>query len=177
MKKIINYTAKSLLLILAIYSIIRVSPENINKKISNENMNKTLDLTAMAEKFNEIKLEDLYYPLDTFTGELTGYAANCPLCNGHLGCTGQNVLNGTTIYKDKDYGNVAIVASSKNLPCGSIVTFKNKKETKTAIVLDRGVSGTDLDLLVENEDYARKNVGRKKITYNVLRFGWKREAM
>lgn len=177
MKKFLNYTTKSLLLILAILTLGRVSPSNIKSKISNENINKTLDLTAMAVKFDEIQTHDKYNPIDTFTGDLTGYAANCPLCNGHLGCTGTYVVNGPTTYNDQDYGEVMIVASSKNLACGSIVSFNFKQEKRTAIVLDRGVLGTDLDLLVKNEDYAKKYVGRRKITYDVLRNGWKREAM
>ena len=51
------------------------------------------------------------------------------------------------------------------------------KEKITAIVLDRGVLGNDLDLLVESEAYALKNVGRHKLTYDVLRFGWERKPM
>ena len=43
-----------------------------------------------------------------------------------------------------------------------------------AIVLDRGVLGTNLDLLVESEEYARMYVGGRKITYNVLRKGYER---
>ena len=105
---------------------------------------------------------------------LTGYAANCPLCGGTLGCTGQNVLDGTTTYQDKDYGTVKIVASSKSLPCGSIVNFSLNNENITAIVLDRGVTGTALDLLVESEAYALSNVGRKNISYQILRFGYNR---
>ena len=34
------------------------------------NVNKTLDLTAMAFKLNEINMQDKYYPLDTLTGDL-----------------------------------------------------------------------------------------------------------
>ena len=143
-------------------------------KTSNNNLNKTLDLTAMALKLDEINHNDLYYPLDTYNGVLTGYAANCPLCGGTLGCTGQNVLDGTTTYQDKDYGNVKIVASSKSLPCGSIVNFSLNNENITAIVLDRGVTGTALDLLVESETYALSNVGRKNISYQILRFGYNR---
>ena len=143
-------------------------------KTSNNNLNKTLDLTAMALKIDEINHNDLYYPLDTYNGVLTGYAANCPLCGGTLGCTGQNVLDGTTTYQDKDYGNVKIVASSKSLPCGSIVNFSLNNENITAIVLDRGVTGTALDLLVESETYALSNVGRKNISYQILRFGYNR---
>ena len=143
-------------------------------KTSNNNLNKTLDLTAMALKINEINHNDLYYPLDTYNGVLTGYAANCPLCGGTLGCTGQNVLDGTTTFQDKDYGTVKIVASSKSLPCGSIVNFSLNNENITAIVLDRGVTGTALDLLVESEAYALSNVGRKNISYQILRFGYNR---
>ena len=143
-------------------------------KTSNNNLNKTLDLTAMALKIDEINHNDLYYPLDTYNGVLTGYAANCPLCGGTLGCTGQNVLDGTTTYQDKDYGTVKIVASSKSLPCGSIVNFSLNNENITAIVLDRGVTGTALDLLVESEAYALSNVGRKNISYQILRFGYNR---
>lgn len=127
----------------------------------------------MALKIDEINHNDLYYPLDTYNGVLTGYAANCPLCGGTLGCTGQNVLDGTTTYQDKDYGTVKIVASSKSLPCGSIVNFSLNNENITAIVLDRGVTGTALDLLVESESYALSNVGRKNISYQILRFGYK----
>lgn len=143
-------------------------------KTSNNNLNKTLDLTAMALKIDEINHNDLYYPLDTYNGVLTGYAANCHLCGGTLGCTGQNVLDGTTTYQDKDYGTVKIVASSKSLPCGSIVNFSLNNENITAIVLDRGVTGTALDLLVESESYALSNVGRKNISYQILRFGYNR---
>lgn len=143
-------------------------------KTRNSNLNKTLDLTAMSLKIDEINHNDLYYPLDTYNGVLTGYAANCPLCGGTLGCTGQNVLDGTTTYSDKDYGTVRIVASSKSLPCGSIVNFNLNEENITAIVLDRGVIGTALDLLVESESLAITNVGRKNISYNILRFGYNR---
>ena len=121
-------------------------------------------------------MNDKYYVLDTFTGDMTAYLADCPLCNGHLGCTGQNVLDGTTTYNDNDYGVVNIVASSKNLPCGSIVQYNDVIDgnKKIAIVLDRGVLGNALDLLVNNKDLAYQ-IGRRQITYDVLRFGYERE--
>ena len=73
------------------------------------------------------------------------------------------------------YNNISyIVASSKSLPCGSIVNFSLNNENITAIVLDRGVTGTALDLLVESEAYALSNVGRKNISYQILRFGYNR---
>ena len=131
----------------------------------------------MAYKLNEIQLKDKYYPLDTFTGDLTGYGANCPLCSGKLGCTGQDVTDGTTIYNDADYGEVRIVASSSNLRCGSIVQFNLDTVSNTpitAIVLDRGVTGTNLDLLMESEDAAIRYVGGRLISYSVLRNGYNR---
>lgn len=146
-------------------------------KIINENINKNIDLVAKAQKEYEFIANDLYAPIDYYNGYLTGYAANCPLCGGTLGCTGQNVLDGTTKVYDKDYGTVNIVASSSNLPCGSIVSFNLDSISDkpiTAIVLDRGVLGTNLDLLVESEEYARMYVGGRKITYNVLRKGYER---
>ena len=71
--------------------------------------------------------------------------------------------------------NVRIVASSKNLPCGSIVKFNLRKLSSSpiyAIVLDRGVGGNNLDLLVENESLAYTQIGRSSITYEVMRRGW-----
>ena len=170
-------TTKILILIVAISLIKNVNVINETDKIINDYSNKTIDLTAMALKLEEFHYEDKYYPLDTFTGDLTGYAADCELCGGTLGCTGQNVLDRTTTYADKDYGTVYIVASSSNLKCGSIIRFEDKRlssEPMIAIVLDRGVLGTDIDLLTESEEYASKHVGRKRITYDVLRNGWER---
>ena len=88
-----------------------------------------------------------------------------------------NVLDGTSTYTDDIYGNVRIVASSSNLPCGSIVRFKLSKlsnEPIIAIVLDRGVLGNDLDLLMPSEQDALIYVGRNTISYDVLREGWTR---
>lgn len=174
--KILKAT-KIILIVCSMFVMQRVNLINLNDKITNNSYNKTIDLTAMAYKLNEIQLQDKYYPLDTFTGDLTGYGAHCALCSGFLGCTGQDVRDGTTTYDDIDYGNVRIVASSKNLKCGSIVTFDAdfvSDEKVVAIVLDRGVLGTDLDLLVESEEYALNNIGRHKISYDVLRNGWER---
>lgn len=164
---------KILIILIAIFGISKINVEKDNGIVFNDNNNKVLDLTAMAVKMEEIRMQDLYYPLDTYVGNLTGYVADCPLCGGTLGCTGQNVLDGTTTYNDNQYGTVKIMASSTNLQCGSIVTYTLNNEKVTAIVLDRGVTGTNLDLLVgtENEAYS---IGRRNITYDVLRFGWSR---
>ena len=86
-----------------------------------------------------------------------------------------NIRDGKDYYVDDTYKKVKIVASSKNLPCGSIVRFESSRispDPVIAIVLDRGVRGNALDLLSPSEEYARTNVGRSTITYDVLRLGW-----
>jgi len=115
--------------------------------------------------------------LYTLTGSLTGYAADCPKCNGTLACKSdyEVLQNGVVTYPDVTYGNVRIVASSKNLACGSIIRLQIgniSSEPILAIVLDRGVLGNNLDLLMATEDEANEKVGRKTITYDILRNGW-----
>lgn len=153
----------------------------VETKASNINVNKSLDLNAMAKVIDTFRAEDIMNPLDTYNGKLTAYVANCPLCSGKLGCTGQNVLDGTTTYNDSQYGLINIVASSPSLPCGSIVRFKNNTLSQTgeitAIVLDRGVTGTTLDLLVDSTETAFTKVGTRYINYDILRFGWTREKI
>lgn len=172
-------TIKATIIVVLLLSCRQIGLPKAETKVTNENLNKTLDLNAMAVKYDEIVKNDLYTPIDVYNGDLTAYAADCPLCGGRLGCNGLDVLTERiTTYKDENYGLVNIVASSKNhLPCGSIIQFSlsglsNKKVI--AIVLDRGVPGTDIDLLVESEDYARTMIGRKRITYEVLRWGYQR---
>ena len=119
----------------------------------------------------------IYSAKDTYSGDLTGYVAHCPACYGTLACKPKYDVykNGVVTYPDTEYGNVRIVASSKKLKCGSIVKFNLKtisSEPIYAIVLDRGVLGTDLDLLVATTDEAIKKVGRRDTTYEVLRYGW-----
>ena len=148
-------------------------------KSTNSNLNKNINLNAMAKVIETFAYNDLNMPLDTYYGKVTGYVADCPLCTGYLYCNNQNVLDGTTTYLDKTYGVVNIVASSSNLPCGSIVRFENDTISTngyiTAIVLDRGVTGTTLDLLVDSENTAITKVGNDKVNYDILRFGWTRE--
>ena len=111
-------------------------------------------------------------------GDLTGYSADCPACYGTLACKPSYKVykNGVVTYPDKEFGNVRIVAThQKNLKCGSIIKFNLSTisdEPVYAIVLDRGVLGTDVDLLVENASVAYNKVGRRKITYDVVRVGY-----
>lgn len=178
--KIVKYIYKSIILILVCGLALTIKHTGITiaSKVSNVSINKNPDLNAMDKVVEEFANADINFPLDTIYGYLTGYVANCPLCTGYLYCNNQNVLDGTVTFQDKTYGEVRIVASSKNLPCGSIVRFKNTTMTEngimTAIVLDRGVTGNSLDLLVDSEETAITKVGNDKIYYDVLRYGWSR---
>lgn len=174
MKRILNITIKTLIIILFVMlstSYVHI----IETKIYSDNVNKSVNLSTMAMKVEELIENDIYSSKDTFTGDLTGYVYNCPLCNGTLGCMrSYDITDGKTTYNDATYGEVRIVASSKNLPCGSIVRFnvgKLSSEPILAIVLDRGVRGNSLDLLSKDVEYAL-NLGRIVITYDVLRVGY-----
>ena len=186
MKKIFSFLniIKLSILIMAILCL-KNTTSIMEATSTNENVNKSINLSTMAlyinkeeeERNNEQALQTyMWGSLDSYTGDLTGYGAYCPLCTGHLACMSNlDLSNGRTTYNDKTYGEVRIVASSKNLPCGTIIRFDSPvisdKET-IAIVLDRGVLGNDIDLLTPSEEYASKYVGRSSITYDVLRFGW-----
>lgn len=162
--------------LIAIIYLSTISNGNFEAYVKNDNLNKTVNLSQMALKVSEFNYDLLYSAKDTYTGDLTGYAYNCPLCNGHLACLSRyNIMDGTITYQDADYGIVNIVASSSNLPCGTIIRFNSPRISSTpvyAIVLDRGVLGTAIDFLSESEEYASKYIGRSSITYDVLRKGW-----
>lgn len=176
--KYISYINKGIKFILIIIAIMVVvgSSNGSQFKVKNSNLNLSTDLTLMALKVEENIKNDIYSAKETYEGDLTGYGADCPLCGGHLACMPSlDVLNGNINYTDETYGSVRIVASSLNLPCGTIVRLNAPRLDEngiTAIVLDRGVVGTALDLLVENNQAAYTSVGRMKISYDVLRKGW-----
>lgn len=173
--KYISYFLKlSVLVFLLIITKSSIDVKSV--AVENDNMNKTINLSMMALKVIEVSENDKYMAKDTFVGDLTGYAYDCPLCNGTLGCMpSYYIKDGKTTYNDYEYGTVRIVASSSNLACGSIISFDSSRISDSkvyAIVLDRGVLGTDIDLLTPSEKYAADYVGRSIITYDVLRSGW-----
>ena len=152
---------------------------NKTTTIENESIAKALDRNVIQENQNEIYKKGTYNPIYTFKGELTGYVGDCPLCTGYLACPPRtNVLKEGIYYKDKTYGTVRIVASSRNYPCGTILRFKVNKlssEPIIAIVLDRGVGGNTIDLLTDDVNYAIRKVGRvRNLEFEVLRKGWKK---
>jgi len=181
-----RYIIKTSIIFIILFGL-KSSSFKIQNYSSNENMNKNVNLSTMAtfinkeeeERKNEEALQTyLWGSLDSYTGDLTGYGADCALCTGRLACMSNlDLSNGRTTYEDKTYGEVRIVASSKNLPCGTIIKFDSLRISEKpviAIVLDRGVLGNDIDLLTPSEAYAGKYVGRSVITYDILRFGWEK---
>lgn len=164
-----------IIIIVVMLSLVVSTSNGSEFKVQGVNNFKT-DLTLMAMKVEEDIQNDIYSAKETYYGDLTGYGANCPLCGGTLACMPSlDVLHGNVNYTDETYGTVRIVASSRNLPCGTIIRFDSKRiseEPTIAIVLDRGVLGYNLDLLTESEDYASQYVGRIKLSYDVLRKGW-----
>lgn len=147
---------------------------------TNSDYEKNIDSSIIKKTQKELYAKGLYNPIYSFTGDLTGYAGDCPLCSGYLACPPRtNVLKEGIYFTDKTYGKLRIVASSRNYPCGTIIRFKVNKlspEPIYAIILDRGVGGNDIDLLVENEDFARTKVGRVRNTkFEVIREGWKKK--
>jgi hypothetical protein len=171
----INIITKIIVLTIAVGFVVGTSNGD-ESRIINNNLNLSLDLNAMSQKVEADYANDIYSSKDTFSGYLTGYGADCPLCGGHLACMPSlDVLHGNIMYQDATYGNVRIVASSQNLACGSVIRFQSNKistEPTIAIVLDRGVTGTSIDLLSLSESDALTNVGRSTISYDVIRKGW-----
>ncbi len=172
-----------ILILLATLVLATDSFKLLENKATNINLNKTLDLAAMSKIVTNINIEEENIVdstnnniLNTLDGQLTGYVYNCPLCSGRLACMSSlDLSQGNIHYEDLEYGTVRIVASSKNVPCGSIVRFSTpsiSEQPIIAIVLDRGVGGTTIDLLVESESYAYNAIGRRNITYDILRNGW-----
>lgn len=174
MKKIIFNTFKIMILMVVII-ICSSNKSNFVSQITNNNLNKTVNLSQMAMKVSEFNYDELYSAKDTYTGDLTGYVYNCPACTGHLACNSNyDLTGGINTYNDPQYGAVYIVASSSNLPCGTIIRFNSSRISSSqviAIVMDRGVLGNAIDFLSPNYDYAVQ-LGRSTITYDVLRSGW-----
>lgn len=138
--------------------------------------NKNLVKTKTVKTFNEVLKYASSMPVK-FDGSITGYGPDCEGCGGRTGCPPrQNVKNGNIYFSDQEYGKVNIVATDSRIPCGSIIKITNSSlgNEITAIALDRGgvIKGTLMDFLVESEKKAAKVVGRQKVTFEIVRWGW-----
>ena len=177
-KDILNKGLKIILILILIYVVSdNLNSSNHVRLLESYGLNEAVGVAALARKEQEEKPKPKPKPVvsNNLGGYLTGYGADCPLCGGTLAClSSYNVYkNNVVTYPDATYGNVRIVASSRNLPCGSIVRINSSRVPGgLAIVLDRGVLGTNLDLLCPSEDYAGQYVGRSYVNYEVLRRGW-----
>lgn len=145
--------------------------------VKNDILDKSIKYEIISNQQEESYKLALYQPESSFVGSLTGYAGDCPLCSGVVACKPRiNVLEKGIFFDDKEYGTIRMVASSKRYPCGTILRFNAKNvssEPIIAVVMDRGVGGNNIDLLMNTEDEARKKVGRiKNLEFEILRLGW-----
>ena len=98
--KVVNYFVRMFLLLFVLI-IAKSSTDIRDVAVENNNTNKTINLTTMAMKVEENEEIQKYTAINTYTGDLTGYAYNCPLCGGKLGCLpSYNIMDGTTKYTD-----------------------------------------------------------------------------
>lgn len=144
--------------------------------VKDTNSSKSLEVAVIDESWENLYKEELYIAESTFVGDLTAYVGDCPLCSGILACHPRtNVLEEGIYFEDDEYGTVRIVATSRNYPCGTILRFSSNRlgeEPIIAIAMDRGVTGNDVDILVDDVNFAYK-VGRtKNMQFEVLRTGW-----
>ena len=132
--------------------------------------------TLQAKSFSEVLQYGSSMPV-VFSGIMTGYGPDCVGCGGKTGCPPrQDVRNGNIYFDDKEYGKIYIVATDSRIPCGSIVKIRNSNvaDEITAIALDRGgaIKENKMDLLVESESYSSAKIGKQKVIYEIIRWGW-----
>ena len=83
LKRNICLSVQLILLILFVF-VANVSTSKEMTTVSNNSSNRVINLSTMALKLEEDLQNDLYSAKDTFTGDITGYGANCPVCSGNL---------------------------------------------------------------------------------------------
>lgn len=160
-----------------------VSTNNINleQEITKEELLeeyktiKTSSAAAVHYDVFEEAVENSKFFVTNFTGKLTHYGPDCPLCSGKLACNGQDARGGNIYYNDKEYGTVRIVATTKLIPCGSIIRINIKEYAEDgmyAIVLDRGVSGSNIDLLKESQQTASPVRTVNGASFDIVRYGY-----
>ena len=103
--------------------------------------------------------------------KLTHYGPDCKGCSGNT-ASGYKV-NNTIYYNDSSYGKLRIVAMCSNIPLYSVIKIHNYKlgGDVTAIVLDRGVGCSTIDLLVESERKSSQLGIQNNVSIDILRRG------
>ena len=178
--KVFNFLKLSFIFIfLFLVSTESVFNYSTSYTINNDDIAKAVLAEVIEDNQEQIYVESIekIESVDAFDGTLTAYVGDCPRCSGVLACKPRtNVLESGVYFNDSQYGTVRIVASSTIYPCGTIIRFSNVRLGEApviAVVMDRGVSGNTIDLLVEDVTYAYKSVGTVRGQYfEVLRYGW-----
>ena len=187
---LILYFCGITLLCVGVSSFIALSSTKTTKYVYNANLEKAVDTDTLKESYKTLNEKNLspvlfdnfydavnnakYYDT-SFIGKLTHYGPDCALCGGHLGCNGQDARNGNIYYNDKEYGTVRIVATSKSIPCGSIIRINVDAYDKNglyAIVLDRGVGPGVVDLLKTSEKAMSPARTVNNARFDIVRYGY-----
>lgn len=123
-----------------------------------------------------------------FTGQMTGYGADCAGCSGkgNLSCKTKkgvhSLLKDGEYFEDSEYGRVRILAAAlEKFPCGTIVRVTHPNlGTFNAIVLDTGTAMKNAlsrgEILMDLAYVTQKNSSIKLSTtknakYEILRWG------
>lgn len=114
--------------------------------------------------------------IDTVTGRLTGYAADCYGCSG-VTSAGFD-LRQSMYYEDYEYGTVRVLAADPSYPFYSIfrITGAHGMDPFIGIVLDRGGNvgfgrGTLFDLAFSGSESAINFATSDNVTFELLRSG------
>ena len=184
------YLTSMFFLALGIGLTISLNDETNDFAVNNLNLEKSVsseEISASYEALNKKQLEPVFYSdfLDavenskyfptSFEGKLTHYGPDCELCGGHLGCNGQDARNGNIYYEDEEYGTLRIVATSKAIPCGSIIRINVDEYDPNgmyAIVLDRGVGYGVVDLLKTSQKANSPVRTLNNVTFDIVRYGY-----
>ena len=159
----------------------RISNVNLEKNVTREELlsnQSSLSRQELTPVYYDDVLEAIenakYFPT-SFKGKLTHYGPDCPLCGGRLGCNLQDARNGNIYYDDKEYGTVRIVATTKKIPCGSIIRINVDAYDPNgmyAIVLDRGVSPGIIDLLKVSQTTPSPVRTTNNVIFDIVRYGY-----
>lgn len=164
--------------------VIVVKQEDQNTPRAKKETIKSDKKQAESKKIEEKKKETSvikeeitkYNVLETFTGTLSAYGADCPGCSTRTS-SGFDISK-SIYYNDKKYGNVRILAGDRKYPYGTIVNLKLSDKTEIkGIVLDRGGNigigkKFQFDILLNSQKEAYKFGTRKNTTFEILRLGY-----
>lgn len=163
------------------FKSVKSSNNNLEKTVSTkklvasfQQLDKKMLSPVMYNSFEDAVYNSKYYPT-SFVGKLVHYGPDCAECGGHLGCNGQDARNGNIYYNDSEYGKLRIVAMSSTIPCGSVIRINvdaYDPDGMYAIVLDRGVSGSVVDLLKTSSKASSPVSSVNNVVFDIVRYGY-----